>query len=61
MISGSSGAIIMRYKIQEDYSLSENFIKEKVKEAYNIINNKKNLSSGLAHGISQIMYFCNYL
>ncbi|ULV94820.1 type 2 lanthipeptide synthetase LanM [Staphylococcus aureus] len=57
MISGSSGAIIMRYKIQEDYSLSENFIKEKVKEAYNIINNKKNLSSGLAHGISQIMYF----
>ncbi|REH97464.1 hypothetical protein DOS77_02355 [Staphylococcus felis] len=57
MISGNSGAIVMRYKIQENYSLTEKFIKEKVKEAYKIINSKEGLSSGLAHGISQIMYF----
>lgn len=58
MITGKSGAIVMRYRMQEDYKLSDDMIQRSLSLAYSKINsNDDKTTSGLAHGYGQILWF----
>lgn len=58
MITGKSGSIVMRYRMQEDFSLSEEVIDKSISLAYAKINdNNVQTTSGLAHGYGQLLWF----
>ncbi|MBC6308474.1 type 2 lantipeptide synthetase LanM [Listeria sp. FSL L7-1582] len=58
MISGKSGAIIMKLEMDQNYYLDEIFLQKLIENAYMKINsNDENLTSGLAHGLGQVILF----
>lgn len=58
MITGKSGSIVMRYRMQEDFNLSEEVIAKSISLAYAKMNdNNVQTTSGLAHGYGQMLWF----
>lgn len=58
MITGKSGSIVMRYRMQEDFILSDEIIDKSLSLAYSKINtNDVQTTSGLAHGYGQLLWF----
>ncbi|MDG0819673.1 type 2 lanthipeptide synthetase LanM [Staphylococcus equorum] len=58
MISGKSGAILMRYKMDGNYILDSEVLKEKIDLAYTILDNRNDkTTSGIAHGLGHLLYF----
>ncbi|MED3515152.1 type 2 lanthipeptide synthetase LanM [Bacillus subtilis] len=58
MITGKSGSIVMRYRMQEDFKLSDDMINKTLSLAYSRINDSDaKTTSGLAHGYSQLLWF----
>lgn len=58
MITGKSGSIVMRYRMQEDFKISDDIINRSLSMAYSRINdNDARTSSGLAHGYGQLLWF----
>ncbi|MEJ9150347.1 MULTISPECIES: type 2 lanthipeptide synthetase LanM [Bacillus] len=58
MITGKSGSIVMRYRIQEDFKLSDEIINKSLSLAYSRINDSDaKTTSGLAHGYGQLLWF----
>ena len=58
MIMGPSASIIMRYRTQIDWKLDKDAINQCISLAYKKINsNNIKTTSGLAHGIAQMLWF----
>lgn len=58
MIMGSSASIVMRYRVQKNWKLSEENINKCVELAkLKIANSLPNTTSGLAHGYSHLLWF----
>jgi len=58
MITGKSGSIAMRYRMQDDFKLSDDMINKTLSMAYTKINDSDaKTTSGLAHGYSQLLWF----
>src|SRR5699024_2993540 len=57
-ITGKSGSIVMRYRMQYSFILSEDIINKSLSLAYlKIKDNDAKITSGLAHGYGQLLWF----
>lgn len=58
IISGSSGSIILRYNMLPDYKLSSTLLDDIIAKGYENISNVSELTtSGLAHGLGNLVWF----
>jgi type 2 lantibiotic biosynthesis protein LanM len=58
MITGKSGSIVMRYRTQNDFKLSDDVINKSLSLAYSRISTSDNkATSGLTHGYGQLLWF----
>ncbi|WP_079528022.1 type 2 lanthipeptide synthetase LanM [Halobacillus hunanensis] len=58
MITGKSSSIVMRYRTQKDFKLSNDIIKRSLSLAYSKINaSDTQTTSGLTHGYGQLLWF----
>lgn len=58
MITGKSSSIVMRYRMQKDFKLSDDIINNILSLAYSRINaSDTKITSGLTHGYGQLLWF----
>lgn len=62
MMTGNSAAIILRLRMDLDYKLTNEQIEEIIAEANRVLNSRNDeFTSGLAHGLSHIIWFFSIL